>query len=62
MPTVPKLVAQIISGSSSDWDMQEPRYFVVTPDHRAILYYTKDYDGSGLLEDLKHLLKYSPDR
>ena len=62
MPIVPKLVAQIISGSSSDWDMQEPRYFVVTPDHRAILYYTKDHDGSGLLEDLKHLLKYSPDR
>ena len=62
MPTAPKLVAQIISGSSSDWDMQEPRYFVVTPDHRAILYYTKDHDGSGLLEDLKHLLKYSPDR
>jgi hypothetical protein len=62
IPTAPNLVAQIISGSSADWDMQEPRYFVVTPDHKAILYYTKDHDGSGLLDDLKHLLKYSPDR
>jgi hypothetical protein len=62
MPTSPKLVAQIIAGSSADWDMQEPRSFVVTPDHKAVLYYTKDHDGSGLLDDLKHLLKYSPDR
>ncbi len=62
IPTAPNLVAQIISGSSADWDLQEPRYFVVTPDHKAILYYTKDHDGSGLLDDLKHLLKYSPDR
>ena len=56
------LFAQIVSGSSADWDMREARYFVVTPDLKSVLYYTKEFDGGGLLDDLKHLLKYSPDR
>jgi hypothetical protein len=42
--------------------MLETRYFVVTPDYQAVLYYTQQHDGGGLLEDLKHLLKYSPNR
>ncbi len=52
----------LISGSSADWDMSDARYFVVSPDYKAVLYYTKEHDGAGLLDDLKHLLKYSPNR
>ena len=62
LPNNIDLFAQIVSENSADWDLQEARYFVVTPDLKAILYYTKEFDGAGLLDDLKHLLKYSPDR
>jgi len=55
-------LAATIRGSSADWDMLDTRYFVVTPDYQAVLYYTQQHDGGGLLEDLKHLLKYSPNR
>lgn len=62
LPNNIDVFAQIVSASSADWDLQEARYFLVTPDLKAILYYTKEFDGAGLLDDLKHLLKYSPDR
>ena len=54
-------LSELLENSSAAWDMQQPRYFVVTPDHQAVLYYSVDNDANGLLEDLKHLLKYSPD-
>ena len=53
---------ELLAGSSAAWDMQDTRYFVLTPDNLAILFYSEDDDAGGLLEDLKHLLKYSPDR
>jgi hypothetical protein len=53
---------QLLVNNSADWDMASTRYFVVTPDNKAILYFTADNDANGLLDDLKHLLKYSPDR
>ena len=53
---------QLLVNNSADWDMVSTRYFVVTPDNKAILYFTADNDANGLLDDLKHLLKYSPDR
>jgi len=53
---------ELMATSSMEWDMADTRYFVVTPDNEAILYYTQDDDVTGLLEDLKHLLKYSPER
>jgi len=56
------LLSSMLQNSSADWDMQDSRYFVVTPDHRAVLYYQSNDDANGLLDDLKHLLKYSPDR
>ena len=52
----------LLAKSSMDWDLSDTRYMVVTPDNDAILYYTQDDDVMGLLDDLKHLLKYSPDR
>ena len=53
---------QLLVNNTADWDMESIRYFVVTPDNKAILYFTADNDANGLLDDLKHLLKYSPDR
>jgi hypothetical protein len=55
-------LSAVLKGSSAEWDMRETRYFVVTPHHQAVLYYTQQQDGGGLLDDLKHLLKYSPNR
>ena len=55
-------LSTLLAGSSMYWDLSDTRYMVVTPDNDAILYYTQDDDVMGLLEDLKHLLKYSPDR
>jgi len=62
LATDPARLRALLQGSSGDWDMRDTRYFVVTPDHQAILYYTATDDADGLLDDLKHLLKYSPDR
>ncbi|MDG1474364.1 MAG: hypothetical protein P8Q37_05625 [Porticoccaceae bacterium] len=62
MPVINSELSAILNDSSAQWDMQKPRHFVISPDHKAILYYTADHDGNGLLDDLKHLLKYSPDR
>ena len=53
---------KLLVNNSADWDMASTRYFVVTPDDKAILYFTAENDANGLLDDLKHLLKYSPDR
>jgi hypothetical protein len=55
-------ISALLQGSSAAWSMEDVRYFIVTPDQKAILYYTQAHDGGGLLEDLKHLLKYSPKR
>lgn len=53
---------QLLANSSAEWDMTDTRFFVVTPDNKAILFFTAEEDANGLLDDLKHLLKYSPDR
>lgn len=53
---------QLLTNNSAQWDMTDTRFFVVTPDNKAILYFTAENDANGLLDDLKHLLKYSPDR
>lgn len=55
-------LSALLTNSSMAWDLSDTRYMVVTPDNDAILYYTQDDDVMGLLDDLKHLLKYSPDR
>ena len=55
-------LSQILVKSTAEWDMLSPRYFVLTPDFKATLFYTADHDPNGLLDDVKHLLKYSPMR
>ena len=47
----------LLQDSSAQWDMLDTRYLVVTPDHKAVLYYESADDPNGLLDDLKHLLK-----
>ena len=61
-PIENQALSAVLQGSSADWDMRDTRYFVVTPNYQAVLFYTQQHDGGGLLEDLKHLLKYSPNR
>ena len=61
-PIDPVALKLLLQNSSAYWDMQDARYFVVMPDHQAVLYFTAEDDANGLLDDLKHLLKYSPDR
>lgn len=53
---------ELLADSSAEWDMLDTRYLVVTPDHKSVLYYRAEDDVKGLLDDLKHLLKYSPAR
>lgn len=38
------------------------RFYLINPVGDAVLYYDETNTGSELLEDLKHLLKYSPSR
>ncbi len=38
------------------------RFYLINPVGDAVLYYDQSHTGSDLLEDLKHLLKYSPSR
>ena len=61
-PSENSAMRALLQDTSADWDMRDTRYFVVTPDNQTVLYYTQEHDGGGLLEDLKHLLKYSPNR
>jgi len=61
-PIEPSQLKSLLQNSSADWAMADTRYFVVTPEHQAVLYFTANDDANGLLDDLKHLLKYSPDR
>ena len=53
---------QATEKATSAWDSEETRVFVLTPDNEAVLYYSKAHHLGGLLDDLKHLLKYSPSR
>ena len=43
------------------WTGGQPRVFVVDARGAAMLFFTPAHSGAELLEDLNHLLKYSPD-
>lgn len=49
-----------LQNTSAHWDMVDNRYFLVSPSGQAVLYYTQHQEGGDMLDDLKHLLKYSP--
>ena len=62
MSVKPQALESILLETSAAWDMKSPRYFVLNPEWKAVLFYTADHDPNGLLDDVKHLLKYSPMR
>ena len=43
------------------WNQSDLRAFVVDPRGAAMLYFTPEHSGADLLQDLNHLLKYSPE-
>jgi hypothetical protein len=60
LPIDLKQLREQLQNSSAHWDMLDNRYFLVSPNGQAVLYYTQKQDGGDMLDDLKHLLKYSP--
>ncbi len=51
----------LISPTNSQWTGDNARLFLVDQHGVAMMYYTPEHDGSDLLGDLKHLIKYSPE-
>lgn len=55
-------LSELLAATNAHWSLDVPRYLLVNPIGDAMLYYTADNQPSDLLEDLKHVLKYSTDR
>jgi len=51
----------LIGDGNSHWSADDPRLFVVDQQAVAMMYYSPEHEGSDLLRDLKHLIKYSPE-
>ena len=51
----------LIGSTNAQWAGDTPRLFLVDQQGVAMMYYTPEHDGSDLLGDLKHLIKYSPE-
>ncbi|OUS10967.1 hypothetical protein A9Q90_00215 [Gammaproteobacteria bacterium 54_18_T64] len=51
----------LIAGGNSLWSASDSRLFVVDQQGVAMMYYTPEHEGSDLLRDLKHLIKFSPE-
>ena len=49
------------AATNAKWSDSTSRLFVVDQQGVAMLFYTPEHEGSDLLTDLKHLLKYSPE-
>ena len=49
-----------LSDSDIQWAEGSARALLVDQAGQAMMYYTPEHDGNGLLEDINHLLKYSP--
>ena len=50
-----------IGSTNAQWSGDNSRLFLVDQQGVAMMYYTPEHDGSDLLGDLKHLIKYSPE-
>ena len=50
-----------IGSTNAQWTGDNSRLFLVDQQGVAMMYYTPEHDGSDLLGDLKHLIKYSPE-
>ncbi|MBL4780600.1 MAG: hypothetical protein JKX92_00030 [Porticoccaceae bacterium] len=51
----------LIAGGNSLWSASDSRLFVVDQQGVAMMYYSPENEGSDLLRDLKHLIKFSPE-
>ncbi len=51
----------LLGAGNSHWSADESRLFVVDQQGVAMMYYNPEHEGSDLLLDLKHLIKYSPE-
>lgn len=51
----------LIGSTNAQWTGDTSRLFLVDQQGVAMMYYTPEHDGSDLLGDLKHLIKYSPE-
>ena len=52
--------ASWLQGSNTGWQPGVMRILVVDQNGRAMMFYGLEHDGNGILEDINHLLKYSP--
>jgi len=50
-----------VGSTNAQWTADTSRLFLVDQQGVAMMYYTPEHDGSDLLGDLKHLIKYSPE-
>ena len=50
-----------IGSTNAQWTSENSRLFLVDQQGVAMMFYTPEHDGSDLLGDLKHLIKYSPE-
>ena len=50
-----------IGSTNAHWTSENSRLFLVDQQGVAMMFYTPEHDGSDLLGDLKHLIKYSPE-
>lgn len=53
--------AALLAPTNADWQGTSTRLFVVDQNGEMMMYYTPDHNGSDILADLRHLLKYSPE-
>ena len=53
--------SDFIGPTNAQWTADTSRLFLVDQQGVAMMYYTPEHDGSDLLGDLKHLIKYSPE-
>ncbi|RLA40654.1 MAG: hypothetical protein DRR06_17155 [Gammaproteobacteria bacterium] len=53
--------ANLLSQTNADWDAGTPQLFLVDQRGDLMMFYTSEHEGSDMLADLRHLLKYSPE-
>ncbi len=51
----------LIGSTNAQWRSDNSRLFLVDQQGVGMMFYTPEHDGSDLLGDLKHLIKYSPE-
>lgn len=57
---VPEAFEQWIGAANTGWQAGVTRALLLDQNGRAMMFYTPQSEGNDMLEDLNHLLKYSP--